>query len=65
MSPAERARRQRFRQFMDTYFWARWSDLQAMELATNGFPAEVAAYKAQRPPLTFKRYLISSRGCPR
>ena len=50
---------------MDTYFWARWADLQAMELATNGFAAEVAEYKAATPPLTFKRYLIGSRGCPR
>lgn len=65
MSPAEQARRARFRQFMDVYFWARHADLLAMEAATAGYRAEVEAHKATNPPLVFKRYLIQSRGCPR
>lgn len=41
------------------------ADLQAMELATANYPAEVARYKEETPPLVFKQYLIASRGCPR
>lgn len=65
MSAAEKARRHRFRQFMDAYYFARYADLLALEAATAGYPAEVSAYVAERPPMVFKSWLIQSRGVPR
>ena len=52
---------------MDTYYSARYADLQRMEAETMLYPAEVAEWKARNPnrPLVFKTYLIQSAGTPR
>ena len=66
MTERERARRERFRHFMDAYYYGRHSDLLAMEAATGNYPAEVEEYiERHGRPLHFKRYLIGSRGMPR
>ena len=66
-SPAEEARRARFETFVDGYYFARHADLLQLEAETGLYEAEVAGWKEAHPgrPLTFKAYLIGSRGMPR
>lgn len=65
MSERERARRRRFRRFMETYWSARHAWVMACESATALYDAEVQEFKQQCPPVLFKDYLIGSRGAPR
>ncbi len=65
MSAAERARRRRFRVFMDVYHCSRRAWELAAEVATAGYPAELADYRAANPAPTFKAYLLGSRGMAR
>lgn len=66
MTDRERSRRDRFRDFMLDYYLARNYDLLCLEAATGLWPSDVADYIARHGrPLTFKRYLIGSRGMPR
>lgn len=48
------------RVLVDAYRAARHADELAMESATAMYPAEVAAYKAEHPLITFRRWLIDS-----
>lgn len=65
MSDRERARRRRFRHFMDVYHAARHAYELQVEAVTAGYAAELAEYRRNVEAVTFKRYLTDSRGLPR
>lgn len=65
VSEPEKARRRRFRRFMETYWTARQAWVEACEQATAAYATEVEDYKLENPPVLFKDYLIQSRGMPR
>lgn len=66
VSPAEAARRDRFRVFMDVYYFGRQADLDRLEAETGLYPAEVAEWiERNGHPLYFRKYLEESRGMPR
>jgi hypothetical protein len=50
------------RQLVDEYRAARHADEQAMEQATALYPTEVAEYRRDHHLITFKEWLIGSRG---
>lgn len=47
---------------VDNYRMARHADLMALEAATALYPTEVREYVTERPLITFKQWLIGSRG---
>ena len=61
----EAARKARHDNFMEGYYFARIAYDAALEAATGMYPAEVAEYKENNPPLTFKDYLVGTRGMSR
>lgn len=58
-------RRNRFRNFMDSYYMMRHAWLLQCENATGMYPAEVEEFKKTNPPVLFHQYLRDSRGMPR
>ena len=64
VSGPERARRRRFRRFLETYWTARQAWVEACEHETALYQTEVEDYKLQHPPVLFKNYLIETKGQP-
>lgn len=65
VSPAEKARRQRFFHFMTVYWCSRQAWVEAREYATGMYAEEVERWEQDNPPVLFKNFLVASRGQPR
>lgn len=64
-SPAEKARRHRFEQWLSVYWCSAQAWWEAAEYATMLYPEELEQYRQNNPRPTFKNYLLATKGQPR